>query len=78
MSRINPAMSDGRAFTTYLSSGIYNQQLESEAGVHNDTSYRAFLQNNAEKVRGMMGRLTPFSAPGIPPIQKLRPVADKR
>jgi len=63
MSRINPAMSDGRAFTSYVSSGLYNNDLERKFGVTNDTEYRAFLQNNSEKVMKTVTALTMFNIP---------------
>lgn len=63
MSRINPAMSDGRAFTSYVSSGLYNQELERKFGIKDDNAYRAFLQNNSEKVMKTVSALTMFSIP---------------
>jgi hypothetical protein len=74
MSRINPAMSDGRAFTSYVSSGLYNNELERKFGVANDTQYRAFLQNNREKVMKTVTALTTFPmAPASKP-----PLATRR
>lgn len=67
MSRINPAMSDGRAFTSYVSSGLYNNELERKFGVSNDTEYRAFLQNNREKVMKTVTALTMFNIPMTAP-----------
>lgn len=69
MSRINPAMSDGRAFTSYVSSGLYNNELERKFGVKNDTEYRAFLQNNSEKVMKTVTALTMFNIPMVTPKQ---------
>jgi hypothetical protein len=63
MSRINPAMSDGRAFTSYVSSGLYDQDLGRKFGITDDTAYRAFLQNNSEKVMKTVTALTMFNIP---------------
>ena len=49
-SRITPAMSDGRSFTNYVSSGIYNTYLEQKFAIPDDTEYRHYLQANADKV----------------------------
>lgn len=43
-------MSDGRSFTNYLSSGIYNTYLEQKFGVPSDTSFREFLQTRGDQV----------------------------
>jgi len=63
MSRINPAMSDGRAFTSYVSSGLYNQDLGRKFGITDDNAYRAFLQTNSEKVMKTVTALTMFNVP---------------
>ena len=67
-SRIAPAMSDGRAFTNYVSSGLYNNYLESVFKTPEDTEYRAFLQNNAREVEKKVGQLTAFYV--RPPVLK--------
>ncbi|AGE50073.1 hypothetical protein ATCVCanal1_119L [Acanthocystis turfacea Chlorella virus Canal-1] len=68
MSRISPAMSDGRAFTNYVSSGLYNNYLESVFKTPDDTDYRAFLQKNAREVEKKVGQLTAFYV--RPPVLK--------
>lgn len=50
-------MSDGRSFTNYLSSGIYNTYLEEKLGVPNDTSFREFLQTRGDQVMKSMNQL---------------------
>lgn len=57
MPRITPALSDGRAFTNYVSSGIYNQALERQFGVPNDTSFRHYAQNNADELTRVQNSL---------------------
>jgi hypothetical protein len=85
-SRIQPAMADGRSFTNYVSSGLYNNNLEQKFKTPEDSQYRQFLQNNAQEVRQVTNQLTAyyvrpptmaptaFSVPGIPPQQPLPPV----
>ena len=67
-SRISPAMQDGRAFTNYVSSGLYNNYLESVFKTPEDTEYRAFLQKNAREVEKKVGKLTAFYVK--PPVLK--------
>jgi hypothetical protein len=52
-----PAMSDARAFTSYLSAGQREQSLQTMAGVINETQYRQFLQRNATTVATRMQTL---------------------
>jgi hypothetical protein len=67
-SRISPSMQDGRAFTNYVSSGLYNNYLESAFRTPDDTEYRAFLQKNARDVEKKIGQLTAFYVK--PPVLK--------
>ncbi|AGE55545.1 hypothetical protein ATCVMN08101_139L [Acanthocystis turfacea Chlorella virus MN0810.1] len=77
MSRIAPAMSDGRAFTNYVSSGLYNNYLESVFKTPDDTDYRAFLQKNARDVEKKVGQLTAFYVkPPVLKQSKLKVVGD--
>ena len=77
MSRIMPAMSDGRSFTNYVSSGLYNNFLESKFGVKDDTEYRRYLQKNAKEVEKVVGSLTAFYVkPPVFPSSNLRVVGD--
>lgn len=43
-------MSDGRAFTSYVSSCQMNAEIQSKNGIQDDTQYRQFLQKNSEKI----------------------------
>ncbi len=70
-SRITPAMSDGRSFTNYVSSGIYNTYLEDKFAIPNDTEYRKYLQTNAEKV---MKYTNTLRADFVPPVWAQGPV----
>lgn len=57
-SRMMPAMSDGRAFTNYVSSGLYNNYLEAQFKTPDSSDYRAYLQQNAKAVEQKINRLT--------------------
>lgn len=59
-SRIMPAMSDARAFTNYVSSGIYNNYLEDKFDISSDSNYRKFLQKNAKQVEKVTNSLTAY------------------
>ena len=60
MSRIMPALSDGRSFTNYVSSGIYNNYLEDKFKTPDDSQYRQFLQKNAKQVEKVTNSLTAY------------------
>lgn len=47
MSRIMPAMADGRCFTNYLAACQYDQFLQYKFRQPTEPSFRVFLQNNA-------------------------------
>jgi hypothetical protein len=47
MSRIMPAMADGRCFTSYIASCHYDQQLQRKFQRFTEPDFRTFLQNNA-------------------------------
>ena len=51
MSRVNPAMSDARAFTNYMSPGLYDAALQRKYGVADPGQYRQFLQRYGAVVR---------------------------
>lgn len=53
MPRIMPAPSDGRAFTNYMSAGLYEVKLQHRVGATSEAQYRAYLQANAARVAGM-------------------------
>ena len=77
MSRIMPAMSDGRAFTNYVSSGLYNNYLEAQFKTPEDSQYRAYLQKNAKAVEEKIGRLTAvYIKPPIIPKSNLKVEGD--
>jgi len=59
-SRIQPALADGRSFTNYVSSGIYNNYLEDKFKINSDGSYRQFLQKNAKQVEKVTNSLTAY------------------
>lgn len=59
-SRIMPALSDGRSFTNYVSSGIYNNYLEDKFKTESDSKYRQFLQRNAKQVEKVTNSLTAY------------------
>lgn len=50
MSRMMPAPSDARSFTSYVSAGQREEALQRQAGVANEAQYRQFLQNNFNTV----------------------------
>ena len=43
-------MSDGRAFTSYVSSCQMNAEIQNKNKIKNDAQYREFLQKNSEKI----------------------------
>lgn len=47
---MRPGMSDGRAFTSYVSNCQMNSNIQKQNNIQNDAQYRAFLQKNGEKV----------------------------
>ena len=67
-SRLTSGLSDGRAFTNYVSSGLYNNYLESVFKTRDDSDYRAYLQKNAREVEKTIGKLTAFYVK--PPVLK--------
>ena len=76
-SRILPSMSDGRAFTNYVSSGLYNNYLEAQFKTPEDSEYRAYLQKNAKAVQQKIGRLTAvYVKPPVMPKSNLKVEGD--
>lgn len=47
MSRIMPALADGRCFTNYLASCQYDQRLQNKFSQRSEPAFRRFLQANA-------------------------------
>lgn len=66
MSRMMPALSDGRTFTSYLSAGQREDMLQRRLGAVNENEYRRMLQHNAKKVEGMLSSMLVVSAPALP------------
>lgn len=58
MSRLMPALSDGRSFTTYLSSGLLEEGLQRQLRIVNENQYRAYLQSNPGKIAETLRRLS--------------------
>lgn len=50
MSRLMPAPSDARAFTSYLSAGQREETLQRALGVRSEAEYRMYLQHNSQAV----------------------------
>lgn len=50
MSRIMPAQADGRAFTSYVSSGQLEQMVQRKYNIHDELQYRLFLQRHGALV----------------------------
>ena len=69
MSRISPVMSDGRAFTNYMSSGQFEQSIMRKYGINDELEYRLFLQRNGPLVANdtRLMRVTRFK-PGTVPM----------
>lgn len=66
MSRMMPALSDGRAFTSYMSSGQREEALQRKYGVVNESQYRQYLQHNANAVASELGAMQVVSRPSLP------------
>ena len=43
-------MSDGRAFTSYVSNCEHNQRLMRQSNIRDNNAYRKYLQDNAETI----------------------------
>ena len=73
MSRIAPVMSDGRAFTNYMSSGHFEKAIMRKYGITDELEYRMFLQRNGALVANdtRMMRVTKFK-PGTVPMSYAR------
>ena len=63
MSRVNPAMSDARAFTNYMSPGLYDAALQRKYGVADPGQYRQFLQRYGAVVRQESDAMRSFVPP---------------
>ena len=50
-----PGMSDGRQFTSYISSTQLNDNIQRRNNVGSDASYRHYLQNNGVNLIKQMG-----------------------
>jgi len=58
MSRIMPALSDGRCFTSWAPSCEYDQILQHKYNTPSDASYRAYLQEHALEAQDDTRKLT--------------------
>ena len=47
---MRPGMSDGRCFTSYLSSGILNENIQKEFKVVSGPDFRTYLQQNGKNI----------------------------
>ena len=47
---MRPGMSDGRSFTSYVSSCQMNAEIQKKYNLSNDTKYREFLQKNPQVI----------------------------
>jgi hypothetical protein len=67
-----PALADGRSFTNYVSSGIYNNYLEDKFKTSSDSNYRQFLQKNAKQVEKVTNSLTAYyvKPPKMPKVNQ--------
>ena len=45
-----PGMSDGRAFTSYVSNCEQNQMLMRQTSITDNNTYRKYLQDNADTI----------------------------
>lgn len=50
MTRLMPAPSDARVFTSYISAGQREEALQRQAGAVNENQYRNYMQHNASRV----------------------------
>jgi hypothetical protein len=50
MSRIAPALADGRAFTNYLTTNAYEDYLQKKFKQPSASAYRLYLQQHADEV----------------------------
>lgn len=54
---VRPGMSDGRAFTSYISSCQMNMQLMKQLSANDSNAYRKFLQDNADIIMNVQEQL---------------------
>lgn len=66
-SRITPALSDGRSFTSYVSAGQAEDMLQRTLGVRSEAEYRRALQHNSQAVANELRRLHVIGAVPAPP-----------
>lgn len=72
MTRIMPAPSDGRTFTSYLSAGQREEALQRMYRVMNENQYRMFLQHHASRVAADMRRLQLVLPPLLSTTRRVR------
>ena len=53
-----PIMSDGRNYATWQPGAVVNERIQKQANIHNNWSYRNYLQKNADQIMKLVaGRL---------------------
>lgn len=83
MSRIQPAMADGRCITSYLPSCAYDQTIASKYKARSDAEFRQVLQTNGLRVQDETRKLNvwqcayPFMVP-VDPKEAKGPVGFSR
>lgn len=71
MSRLNPAPSDARAFTSYMSAGQQEDFMRRTFGLSNENEYRQFLQDNASLVASETRQMHTHRPPvAYPPVDQ--------
>lgn len=45
-----PIMADGRNYASWQPEAVVNQRIQKQAGIHNNWSYRNYLQKNANEI----------------------------
>ena len=80
MSRIQPAMADGRCMTNYLAACQYDHIIQRKYNVPNNANFRSFLQKNSEAayvescklhVCGLNPRFTMTTTAGGAPVRSI-------
>lgn len=76
MSRIQPALADGRCLTSWVASCAYDQTLASRYNATTDAEYRQYLQSNALRVQQDTRKLNVWTCayPFLTPLETMKPV----
>jgi hypothetical protein len=54
---VRPGMSDGRAFTSYVSNCHMNMAMMKQLQTHDTNQYRKFLQDNADMIMELQANI---------------------